>query len=451
MTNSTPDHSKTQGRGRPRFHFIRGPGVLRLPRIRGQPGWRIPLAYALAAITVGLILPRVENRWLSDLPGRISAPAAMAIYGCVGSGMMTFTGIVFSLTFVMIQFNATAYSPRLVRWISHDRLPMHAIGVFTATFVYAIAALAWVDRSGSNKAPLLSAWLVVALVLASVIMFVALIKRISRLQIRHVLSFTGDHGRRVIKKLYARADTAAPAASVDEFMRLPVTQTLLYEGTPRTVQAIDEPALVAAAAKSGAFVEIVAAVGDSVSDGTTLLRVRGGHRPIKVRRLRKALEIGEERTFEQDPLYAIRLLVDIAIRALSPAVNDPTTAVQALDQIEDLLLRLGRRHVELGELYDRDGVLRVVVPFPTWEDFLTLAFNEIRFYGATSVQVMRRMSALIANLIEALPAERHAAVRHERERLERIIARTYPDAEEIGEASVEDRQGLGARRRHTAN
>ena len=95
--------------------------------------------------------------------------------------------------------------------------------------------------------------------------------------------------------------------------------------------------------------------------------------------------MGEERTFEQDPKYAIRLLVDIAIKALSPAINDPTTAVQALDQIEDLLLRLGRRRLEIGEFRDRDGQLRLVVPSPTWEDFLRLAFDEIRYCGARSV------------------------------------------------------------------
>ena len=119
--------------------------------------------------------------------------------------------------------------------------------------------------------------------------------------------------------------------------------------------------------------------------------------------MREGIEFGEERTFEQDPKYAIRLLVDIAIKALSPAINDPTTAVQALDQIEDLLLRLGQRHLEIGKYYDGDGELRLVVPFPTWDDLVRLAFDEICFYGATSVQVMRRMNALIADLTRAVP------------------------------------------------
>jgi uncharacterized membrane protein len=156
--------------------------------------------------------------------------------------------------------------------------------------------------------------------------------------------------------------------------------------------------------------------------------------------------MGEERTFEQDPKYAIRLLVDIAIKALSPAVNDPTTAVQALDQIEDLLRRLGSRRLEIGAVRDSDGKLRVVIPHPAWEDFLILAFEEIRFYGANSVQVMRRMNALISDLILALPEGRQTPLRRYQQRMDATIAQSFANTEERQEASVEDRQGLGSPR-----
>ena len=157
--------------------------------------------------------------------------------------------------------------------------------------------------------------------------------------------------------------------------------------------------------------------------------------------------LGGERTFEQDPKYAIRLIVDIAIRALSPAVNDPTTATQALDHLEDLLLRLGRRRLEIGAVHDRDGALRLIVTYPAWEDFLAIAFDEIRYYGKDSVQVMRRMRAFAADLIAALPPERHAALRRQQERLDATIARAFPDAAERQDASVEDRQGFGVPRK----
>jgi len=201
-------------------------------------------------------------------------------------------------------------------------------------------------------------------------------------------------------------------------------------------------------AQTGGIVEVVSAIGNTLVEGTVLLRVLGGRQLVDKEAWKKTFETGEERTFEQDPKYAIRLLVDIAIRALSPAINDPTTAVQALDQIQDLLLRLGSRRLEIGAFRDSNGALRVFVPHPTWEDFLRLAFDEIRFYGATSIQVMRRMKALVSDLIEALPEERHESLRGHQRRLDSTIARSFADLEEQREAAVEDRQGLGVPRSH---
>jgi uncharacterized membrane protein len=181
-----------------------------------------------------------------------------------------------------------------------------------------------------------------------------------------------------------------------------------------------------------------------------LLRVFGARQPIDERQLRDGIEIGDERTFEQDPKYAIRLLVDIGIRALSPAINDPTTAVQSLDQIEDLLLRLGRRRLEIGAYRGSDGKLRLTVPFPAWEDLLRLGLDEICFCGATSVQVMRRMNALISDLLPAVPEKRRPALRYWEGRLKATIARSFADDEERMEASKEDRQGLGVGRQRSS-
>ena len=110
--------------------------------------------------------------------------------------------------------------------------------------------------------------------------------------------------------------------------------------------------------------------------------MRGARQPLDKALLKDAIQFGSERTFEQDPKYAIRLVVDIAIKALSAAINDPTTAVQALDQLEDLLLRLGQRHLHRGAFIDSNGKLRLLIPFPTWDDFLRLALDEILSYGA---------------------------------------------------------------------
>ncbi len=114
-----------------------------------------------------------------------------------------------------------------------------------------------------------------------------------------------------------------------------------------------------------------------------------------------------------------------------------------MDQIEDLLLRLGRQHLDVGSYCDESGSLRLIVPYPRWEDFLRLGLDEIRFCGANSVQVMRRMKALIRNLLAVLPAERHPGLKHWEQRLQLTVARSFSDTQEKQDASVPDRQGLG--------
>jgi uncharacterized membrane protein len=421
----------------------------RLRNARAQ-AWFVPLVYATAALTYGVTSARLAHVLLPSVVSTISANAAIGIYSSIASGMIALTGIVFSLTFVMVQFSATAYSPRLVLWIARDPVVSHAIGVFTATFLYALVALAWVDRSGSGRVSLLDIGAATTLLLASVIMFISLIQRVSMLQVTKMLVFTGDQGRKIIEGLYPPLETPASPIS-DEVFQAPSSQTLVHHGRPQIVQAVNVPALVHIASTAGCTIELTAAVGDSVLDLTPILRVHGGAGPLPESPLRRAIELGDDRTFEQDPKYALRLLVDIAIKALSPAINDPTTAVQALDQIEDLLLRLGRRRLEIGAFCDSNGKLRVLIAFPSWEDFLRVAFDEIRFYGASSVQVMRRMKALMSEMVSVLPEERHQALGYWQTRLQSTIERSFGDSQDKLDASSADRQGLGISRQGKKN
>jgi uncharacterized membrane protein len=404
--------------------------------------WLVPLCYAFVAMIVGFGTPRLAGTLLPGFVSTISVGAAIGIFSAVASGMIALTGIVFSLTFLMVQFSATAYSPRLVLWIARDPLMSHALGIFTATFLYSLTALAWVDRNGSGRVPWVGVGVVALLLCTSIIMFIALIQRVGMLQVNRMLVFTGDHGRDVIEHLYPPIETPPTPASAENY-RAPRMRTLLHRGYPRSVQEVDVPALVHLASQYECVIEMAVAVGDPVFDSMPIFRTLGGATPIPDELLTDAIQLGEERTFSQDPKYAIRLLVDIAIKALSPAVNDPTTAVQAMDQIEDLLLRLGRRRLEIGAFHDVHGNLRLLINFPAWEDFLRLAFDEIRYYGATSTQVMRRMKALVSDLITVLPEERRVALNYWHVRLQATIDRSFPDSEDKLDASAEDRQGLG--------
>jgi uncharacterized membrane protein len=408
--------------------------------------WFIPLVYATAALLFGFTVPRLASVVLPGFVSTVSLNAAIGIYSSIASGMIALTGIVFSLTFLMVQFSATAYSVRLVHWIARDRVLSHALGVFTATFLYALAALAWVDRSGNGRVPLVGLGVVAALLITSIIMFISLIQHVSMLQLSRMLIFTGDQGRNIIERLYPPVDTPATPSSAETCQALRV-QTVFHHGTPLIVQSVDVLALMRIAIEASCVIDMPAAIGDAVFQSTPIFRVLGGTGPVAEEALRGAIELGTERTFEQDPKYAIRLLVDIAIKALSPAINDPTTAVQALDQIEDLLMRLSRRRLEIGAYHDTGGRLRLLIVYPSWEDFLRVAFDEIRFYGAPSIQVMRRMNSLVSELIEVLPDERRPALRYWQEQLQSTIDRTFGDQEDRVNASAVDRQGLGSSQR----
>ena len=400
----------------------------------------VPLLYAVAAIILGMTVPRLEARYFPELTGANTA-GAFAVLSAIASGTLPLTGLVFSLAFVMVQFSATAYSPRLVSWLAASSVMVHSLGIFIATFLYALVALAWVDRGGNGRVPLVTVSVALGLLFVSVVFFVALVGRLGSLQITRVLAYVGDQGRAVIEA-YPPSTGDDPAE--DAFGQLPpVSQVLTYRGGPVAVQAIHLRRLTLLAVAHRTVVTMAAAVGDTVVDGTPLLQVHGGNRPIREWTLRRCVQLGRDRTFEQDPKYAIRLLVDIAIRALSPAVNDPTTAVQALDQIEDLLIRLGKRRLSFGRVRDSKGDARVFYPVPSWDDFVVLAFDEIRYYGATSIQVMRRLRALIRTVMEHVPVARRPALQGYLVRVDNGIARAFEDDDDRRDALVEDRQGLG--------
>jgi uncharacterized membrane protein len=160
---------------------------------------------------------------------------------------------------------------------------------------------------------------------------------------------------------------------------------------------------------------------------------------------------GPERTLEQDPTFAFRVIVDIACKALSKAINDPTTAVLAIDQLHRLLRRVGKRQLQDDLILDAAGKPRVIIRTPKWEDFVHLACMEIRLYGSENPQIARRLRAMIENLISTLAAHRHPVLRQELALLDRTIEERYGLAEDIALVRVADSQGLGgasSSRRH---
>jgi uncharacterized membrane protein len=367
--------------------------------------------------------------------------------------MMALAAIVFSIAFIMVQFSAIAYSPRLVIWVTRDRALFHSLGVFTATFMYSLFTLAWIDREGAGTVPFFSVLLVCALIIFSMVLFARLVQSLAALQITNVLHMIGDKGREVIDAMFAPLSSGPSAAgnlarAADGAVIGPAHQVLKYAGAPRAIATLNTWALVRQAQQVGGVIVMACAVGDTVVNDTVLLQVHGTKDRLPEKRLLRSVHFAKERSIEQDPKYPIRLLVDVAIKALSPAINDPTTAVQTIDQIEDLLRRLGQCELDAGYASDANGHLRLVFPMPTWEDYLQLAFDEIRQYGATSVQVMRRLRSALIGISESLTNEaRLDAVRRCIQHLDLGIDRSTLDADDKAMALQEDRQGLGLSRK----
>ncbi len=406
--------------------------------------WLIPTVYAAASVLGGLALPRLESKYLG-ISLDLSVSSAQAYLSAVSSGMMALTGIVFSIAFVLVQFNAVVYSPRLVIWFARDRLLFHSLGVFVATFIYSLSTLAWIDRTGATAVPAFSCMFVAVMLGTSVILLAQLVHRLNNLQITRVLHLIGDTGRDVIRATYRRGSPQARDAAARAPRRLPGTAALDVEhvGRPRSVTSIDIDGLVKQALRFNCVIVVDCAVGDTVLEETSLLRLYGDKTGISEQQLRASIHLGDQRTFEQDPKYALRLLVDIAIKALSPAINDPTTAVQAIDQIEDLLRRLAKCDLETCEARDAGGTPLVVYQMPSWGDYLALAFDEIRQFGSTSIQVMRRLRAALTELANSIGSDRAMLVVSYLKHLDSDIDRSTFDPLDRVAARVEDRQGLG--------
>ena len=411
-------------------------------------GW----AYVAAAIVLGLVVPRIDTRdvgWVSPMrPDEITS-----FLSSVSSGMMAFTGIVFAIMFIVLQFGSTAYSPHVVTQLTRNPYLVHSGGVFTGTFLYSLGALRGVGGLGAAQTSPLPIWVALAWLFLSVFMLMHLVGVFASLEISEILYALGDGAHRKITRLYEgyspaadedarRAGVLAPAG--------PAGQVVCLEGVPLYLLSVDVGRLVALAQAADAVVVVPARIGDCIPSGAPLALVYST-RPgdvVDPEELRAGLLLERERSREQGPANDLRLLVDIAIRALSPAINDPTTAVHALDQIESVLCRLGNSHLENGRVRDGMGTVRLAYSTPTWREYLDLAVVEIQQYGSGSVQVERRLAALFNLLRKTLPEARRPAIDElEAERLA-TIRNVFPDPLRR-RAELGDRQGLGHAARGT--
>jgi uncharacterized membrane protein len=401
----------------------------------------VPSIYIVVALVLGEAIPRIEgSRDLLSM--ELDLDTARTILSAVASGMIAFTGLVVSIAVVVVQFGASQYTPRLVSRFRRDPVVKNALGIFIAPAVYALVSLRTIGRDGSEVVPSLTIAINLLLLIVAVLAFFALTSRLlDLLRPRRIIGQIVDRTAQAIVDAYPFPFDAAPG--LDALPEPPVGAVLSNDGRAGVLSALDRARLVRVATEADVVVELSVAIGTYVPPGAPLFLVRGPSAALDTVELRRAAILAEERTIAQDPAFAIRAIADIALRALSPAVNDPTTAVQALDGLETLLLELAFRDLERGRITDADGNLRLVYPNPGWVDLLDLALTEIRVYGTGSPQIPRRLRALLLGLIDRAPELRAPAVRDQLARLDAAVLVAYPDAVDRAHATVPDHLGRG--------
>ena len=375
-----------------------------------------------------------------EAPARRSARSAAACSRLLG--------FVTSIVLLIIQFGTSEFSPRFLGWFRTNPTLKYALSTFIATFLFALVSTAQMGLGTATFVPTRTLIAALLLTLLSIAMFLLLIDRTSyRLRVAAVLQRLDSDARAVFDIVYP--SSASQAVAAEEAARSlrgrPAVQTVHNSPVGSVLVALDRPRLVNLAESHDAVIELAHAVGDHVPGAGALLHVYGSQ-AISGKQLRSALAMGDERTLSDDPAFAFRMMVDVAIKALSPTVNDPTTAVQALDRIEDLLRYAAAKHVSVGVVTDGMGVTRLVYPTPTWEDLVELALDEIRAFGAGQYQVARRLWALLDALIADLPEHRRTALETQRTLLSDAVEHSYRQTQRA-DALIPDRQGLGMSRR----
>ncbi|AQS65813.1 DUF2254 domain-containing protein [Streptomyces pactum] len=384
--------------------------------------WPLPTLGIVLAVVAGVGLPRMDKRIQHDVPAWLrdylfggNADAARSVLEAIAGSLVTVTALTFSLTVLTLQLASSQFSPRLLRTFTADRYVQTTLALFLATFTYALTVLRTV-RTGEDErtgfVPQVSVTVAFLLTLASVLGLVLFLSHLAReIRVETMMSRVHWAADRTIQRLLPRQEDTPPGGSAAGNHRgaspePPPNALTLTTRTSGFLTSVDEEALLNAAVEADAILLIDRHPGSSLVTGTpmgaawphtsepftseTRARLAGA--------VAEAVTTGAERTDHQDIAFGLRQLTDIAAKALSPAVNDPTTAVHALSHSSALLCELAQRHLDPHLLLDDDQQVRVVLRRPDLEDLLDLAVAQPMRYGATEPAVLARIAMLLREL-----------------------------------------------------
>lgn len=407
--------------------------------------WVLPLAGGVTGVLLGL--GDVLGDKALSLPESLtySPSTASTVLSVIVGATASLTGFVVTVTVLVVQMATGTFSARYMRLWYRDRMLKTVLALLVGTLAFSFSLL---RRVGNNFVPNLGTSIAGVLLIISLLVFLIFLDRfLHRLRPVAVAALVSGYVHRDFER-HEKSLTAEPDVFWGAFEEADAPTIVARSDRPGAIQAVDLRGLVRWARKHRRLVVVRHTIGDFVPADATLIEVYGGSEADlrEANRLQRMVVLGVERTVEQDPAFAIRIMVDIADKALSPAINDPTTAVQVIDHLGDVLRLIGGVDLS-GSRWTGDPGIRTGLVFPIrhWEDYLTLATTEIRLYGASAIQVMRRMRAMLEELQQEVLDDYRPAVEEELARLDATVARSFSDSVDIDRAGVADPQGIGGR------
>jgi uncharacterized membrane protein len=408
--------------------------------------WLVPLAGAVLGGMLGIAVLFADEHIGAPVRWQYSPSTASTVLSTIIGATAALTGFVVTVTVLVVQMATGTFSARIMRLWYRDPILKATLAVLAGTLTFAFSML---RRIGDDFVPNLGVTLSGLFVSLCLLVFIVFFDRYThRLRPAAVAADVAGAARSTFEQAVRFADRPDIRWEHGTTPTRPEPTSVVRASRGGAIQAVDPDGLVEWARTRGAELVLPHPVGDFVHTGEVLVRVYGGESGDRAtEELEGMIALGDERTLAQDPAFAIRILVDIAIRALSPAVNDPTTALQVLNQIGGVLSFIGRTDLEKRTRpHSAETPSAVVMVTHRWEDFVTLGLTEIREFGATSVQVMRRLRALLEELLETVRPEHRAALEEELRRLDATVADAWRDSVDLDRASRSDGQGLGGPR-----
>jgi len=371
----------------------------------------VQLLGGVAGLGLGLALPRIST------DTSVASTRVIQTLVGVGFGVLGLVSLIFTLLFLVAQWAFGSLSPRL-NLFRDDPIVWRTFAFAVGVFVFSVTT-AMVIGDQQKVSVIVPAAEVVALLAALALIRSLQVKAFASIQLAPTLSAIAGQGRGIIDDLYRRPCTPGWQAAAP---LPPRRRAVLWPHRQAILQQLDLGHLLRAA--GGAVIVLRAGMGDTLQQGAPVADLHGGE--VADTAVLAGLVTGQERTFHQDPLFAFRLLADIAMRALSPAVNDPATGVQVLDSIESLLQALVSRDLDVADVTDSAGTVRVVLALPSWDDYLRTALDDLIESASRSPMVLLRAQTLLTSLLNAAPQARQPPIARQLHRAEQLAAGNFP-------------------------